>query len=84
MYNVFFNDNDRPIYILRKDFKMKEDAESFLSSNWFSKKRLDFLFILKDGKKLIKGKHLKVSPTEEDFEADMKFALLLPNSEYEH
>ncbi len=82
MYNLFFSDK-RAQYVLRMDFESEEELNKFLSSKWFSSTNgLTFRFILKDGKEFIKGKHLRVSPTEKDFEQDMKFSLLVTDSEY--
>lgn len=80
MYSVFYNEINSGFFQLKTDYPTIEEAEMFIQSNHFKLNQLNFLFMLKDGKELIKGKPLENS--QEHFNQAMKFAIDIPKEEY--
>ncbi|MDN3584954.1 hypothetical protein [Mucilaginibacter flavus] len=76
-YSVFYQSPDG-FFVCRTDFNELEQAEEFIASRIFIFDGAKFHFVLKDGKKLIKGEPMQ--RTEKFYSDSMKFAVEIPLS----
>jgi hypothetical protein len=76
-YSVFYQSPDG-FFVCRTDFIGLEQAEEFIASKIFTFNGAKFHFILKDGKKLIKGEPMQRN--EKFYTDSMKFAVEIPLS----
>ena len=80
MYTVYYHEGQKGFFQLKTDYPTQAEAEMFIQSNYFRCGQLKFLFLLKDGKTLVKGTSIENS--QQRFDNAMRFALDIPRTQY--
>lgn len=80
MYTVFYYEGQKGFFQLKTNYPTHAEAEMFIQSNYFQCGHLKFLFLLKNGKTLVKGTPIENS--QHHFDNAMRFALDIPRSQY--